>query len=233
MWHGYEHRAHRYVELIITMFLLLGTTAIAGLHVPGTKVIYIEMDEEILELAKNRVEKFKENKKFILPEAYPIFAMCKLIPNKGALEIAVGLTQEESASVDENSGNDNEDGESDSQNVEMGDEEVSVLDLLQCRLKLRPPAGNLYRNGFLETLDGAVTEALSTGMLQIKQSTIQGAGYGLFAKQNIAKGQRLLHYWGDIYAVPEEEVLGLVTDLKSVRMVETKKYIMKGGKKLG
>ena len=233
MWHGYEHRAHRYVELIITMFLLLGTTAIAGLHVPGTKVICIEMDEEILELAKNRVEKFKENKKFILPEAYPIFAMCKLIPNKGALEIAVGLTQEESASVDENSGNDNEDGESDSQNVEMGDEEVSVLDLLQCRLKLRPPAGNLYRNGFLETLDGALTEALSTGKLEIRQSAIPGAGYGLFAKQNIAKGQLLLHYWGDIYAVPEEEVLALVSALKSVRMVETKKYIMKSGKKLG
>ena len=38
--------ADRCVALIITMYMLLGTTAIAGLHVPGTKVICIEKDEE-------------------------------------------------------------------------------------------------------------------------------------------------------------------------------------------
>jgi hypothetical protein len=214
------------------MFLNLGTAAIAGLHVPGTKVICIEKDEETLELAKNRVAKFKQNNKFDLKEAYDIFAKCKLIPSKGALEAAGGLSEIESeAEDDEEEGHD--DGDSDASEGGNEDEQVRALDLLECRLKLRPPADErLYRNGFLETMEGAVNEALSTQLLSIKKSCIEGAGNGVFANTDLSEGRTLLHYWGDIYAIPAEEVAAVVRSLKTVRMVETRKYVMKGTQKL-
>jgi hypothetical protein len=208
---------------------LLGTAAIAGLHVPGTKVICIDQDEEVLELAKIRVQKFKEKNRFELEEAYAIFAKCNLIPSKGASEAAGGFLSLQLLSDEED-----DDEESDSSNGHLEDEEINALDLLDCRLKLRPPASDsrTYRNCFLETLDGAQSEALSTGYLAIRPSTIPGAGNGLFAKENIPQHQRLLHYWGDIYAIPEDESEAVVESLKTVRMVKTRKFVMKGSEKL-
>jgi hypothetical protein len=179
-------------------------------------------------LAKIRVQKFKEKKMFELEEAYAIFAKCNLIPSKGASEAAGGflsLQLESDEDVDD---------ESDSSNGHLKDEEVNALDLLDCRLKLRPPASDsrTYRNGFLETFAGAQSEALSTGLLVIRPSTIRGAGNGLFAKENIPQHQRLLHYWGDIYAIPEVESEAVVESLKTVRMVKTRKFVMKGTEKL-
>ena len=92
---------------------------------------------------------------FEVDEAYAIFAKCNLIPSKGASEAAGGflsLQLESDEDVDD---------ESDSSNGHLKDEEVNALDLLDCRLKLRPPAydSRTYRNGFLETLAGAQNEA--------------------------------------------------------------------------
>ena len=175
------------------------------------------------------MQKFKEKKKFELEESYAIFAKCNLIPSKAASEAAGGFLSLQLESDEED-----HDDESDSSNGHLQDEEVNALDLLDCRLKLRPPASDsrTYRNGFLETFAGAQSEALSTGLLVIRPSTIQGGGNGLFAKENIPQHQRLLHYWGDIYAIPEEESETLVNSLNTVRMVKTRKYVMKGTQKL-
>ena len=213
------------VELIITMYALLGTTAIAGLHVPGTKVICIEKDEEMFNIAKKRVENFEENKKNILEEAYPIFAKCKLIPSNGSMAAAGELSKdEESDSVG------NGDGSSEEESV-MADEEVNILDLLECRLKLRPPPSHHYANGFVESINGAWIEATALGNIEIRKSRIKDGGNGVFAKQHIEKGQVLLHYWGDVYVVAEGTGEELVSSLDTHRMVQTRKFIMKGSEK--
>ena len=209
-----------------------GTSAIAGLHVPATQVVCIEKDQEVFELAKERVERFKDGKKFMLPEAYGIFATVKLIPQNGAFE-AAGVISE----VADGSGKQENSDEGESEDLEeepgeiLGDEEVDILDLFSCRLKLRPTHECCVYGGYLDSFSGSLIEANRSGNLQICQSRIEGAGKGVFATANISEGAMLLPYWGDVYVIPNEAVASRVAELNTDRLVKTKKHIKNGAQK--
>ena len=203
--------------------MISGTAAIAGLHVPATQVVCIEKDPEVFELARERVEKFMNGDKFLLSEAYGIFAKLKLIPQNGACESA--------GEIQEMSQEDEPDDEADAREKTLEDEEVDLLDLVSYRLRLRPTHECCVAGGFLEINSGAVIEARKSGKFDICRSRIPGAGKGVFATASISRGDSLLPYWGDVYVISAENLQTRVAELHTERLVKTKKYIKNGAQK--
>lgn len=206
----------------------LGTTAIAGLHVPGTQVFCIEKDQDMFDSAEARVKKFMEANKFILPEAYAIFAKVKIIPGNGAStaesELSKVLLEDETTERHSSDGASEGD-----EGVTEFDEAVDPLVLLKFRLRLRPTHLSCIAGGFVDAQHCAIIEAASLGSIGIHQSRIENGGLGVFAILNIEKGEELLPYWGEIYVTTAQDVGRLVLQLSTERMVQTKKYITGGG----
>ena len=207
-----------------------GTTAIAGLHVPGTQVVCIEKDEETFQLGKARLDEFMKAKAFCLPEAYAIFAKVKLIPGNGASTAAGELS--EFANDDDESNRHSSDGDSNGEADETEDDEaVNPMVLFKYRLRLRPPHQSCIAGGFLDSQSCAIIEAANIGNIAIFQSRIENGGLGVFATKNISKGEQLLPYWGEVYVTTAQDVGRLVRSLDTMRMVQTRKHIKGGGLK--
>ena len=178
------------------------------------------------------MEKFMAESQFILPEAYGIFAQLKLIPHNGASAAASEICQvANAAAAEENSDSGEFDAQSEQEDVILQDEEVEVMDLVSCRLKLRPTHNCCVSAGFLNIGSGAIIEARKYGNLEICQSRIEGGGKGVFATENISEGKTLLPYWGDVYVIPAKEVAARVAELDTDRLVKTKKHIKNGAQK--
>jgi hypothetical protein len=69
-------------------------------------------------------------------------------------------------------------------------------------------------------LEGAQKDAASYNM-EIKKSTIEGAGLGLFAKIGMEKGTRIGYYWGKVLLAESLEARVL-----NDRILATKKYVI-------
>ena len=76
-----------------------------------------------------------------------------------------------------------------------------------------------------------MTEAESIGNIVIRKSRIENGGNGVFATKLIKKGEELLPYWGELFVTSKENVGTLVSNLKTVRMVQTRKFIKGSGLK--
>ena len=172
----------------------------------------------MFELAQARVQAFMEARTFCLPEAFAIFAKVRLIPGNGT---SIDLADEE------DSGSHSTDGGSDVEEEEA----VDLMVLLKTRLKLRPSHLSCIAGGFSNSLRCAVAEAESIGNIVIRKSSIENGGNGVFATKLIKKGEELLPYWGELFVTSKENVGTLVSNLKTVRMVQTRKFIKDSGLK--
>ena len=186
----------------------------------------------MFELAKARVEEFIEEEQLLFPQAYAIFAKLKLIPASGASTSASELV-EVLSSDDEKPGSRSSDGGSEGDEAGTGDDEEAVdpLLLLHCRLRLRPTHNSCIAGGFQDNIRCAQMEAGSRGTIEIRQSRIDDGGLGVFATKPISRGEVLMPYWGELYATTPETVGRLVGQLKTERMVQTRKHITDSGHK--
>ena len=178
----------------------------------------------MFELAQARVQAFMEARTFCLPEAFAIFAKVRLIPGNGA---SIGLNEFTQRAGEEDSGSHSTDGGSDVEEEEA----VDLMVLLKTRLKLRPSHLSCIAGGFSNSLRCAVAEAESIGNIVIRKSSIENGGNGVFATKLIKKGEELLPYWGELFVTSKENVGTLVSNLKTVRMVQTRKFIKDSGLK--